>query len=168
MMKVQQKISGCFRSKDGATCFATIRSYIDTMRKNGFSIIDAIGKAIEGKPIMPFSQIHAYAYPQSGQGELLQKYDAIAIKITAVEIRKHQHQFKDFDFIKFIKDGFSVYKICKIDEEEIFQGMVAVKSSTGFLECGNMEINDFNKKPHQHLQSCRQMYHCTLLQNIKR
>ena len=66
MMKVQQKISGCFRSKDGATCFATIRSYIDTMRKNGFSIIDAIGKAIEGKPIMPFSQIHAYAYPQSG------------------------------------------------------------------------------------------------------
>ena len=79
------------------------------------------------------------------------KYDAIAIKITAVEIRKHQHQFKDFDFIKSIKDGFSVYKICKIDEEEIFQGMVAVKSSTGFLECGNMEINDFNKKPHQHL-----------------
>src|SRR5215210_954576 len=53
MMKVKQKISGCFRSKEGATSFATIRSYIDTMRKNGFSIMDAIGQAIAGNPIFP-------------------------------------------------------------------------------------------------------------------
>lgn len=51
MMKVKQKISGCFRSKDGADWFATIRSYIDTMRKQGHSIIEAISKAIAGKPI---------------------------------------------------------------------------------------------------------------------
>ena len=75
------------------------------------------------------------------------KYDAIAIKITAVEIRKHRHQFKYFDFTNSIKDGFAVYKICRADEEDIFQGMVAVKVSTGFLECGNMEISDLNKSP---------------------
>lgn len=27
------------------------------------------------------------------------------------------------------------------------QGLVAVKPSTDFLECANMEINDFNKSP---------------------
>lgn len=64
MMKVKQKISGCFRSKQGATSFATIRSYIDTMRKNGFSIMDAIGQAIAGKPIFPIPP--TYTYPHSG------------------------------------------------------------------------------------------------------
>lgn len=64
MMKVKQKISGCFRSKEGATSFATIRSYIDTMRKNGFSIMDAIGQAIAGKPIFPIPP--TYTYPHSG------------------------------------------------------------------------------------------------------
>lgn len=54
MMKVKQKISGCFRSKDGASSFAIIRSYIDTMRKNGYAIMDAIGLAVAGKPIIPF------------------------------------------------------------------------------------------------------------------
>jgi len=51
MMKVKQKVSGCFRSKEGATCFATIRSYIDTMRKQCHSILGAISQAIAGKPI---------------------------------------------------------------------------------------------------------------------
>ncbi|HXL58373.1 MAG TPA: IS66 family transposase [Chitinophagaceae bacterium] len=51
MMKVKQKISGCFRSKSGAQCFAIIRSYIDTIRKQGHSITDALKLAILGKPI---------------------------------------------------------------------------------------------------------------------
>ncbi len=51
MMKVKQKISGCFRSKNGAQCFAIIRSYIDTIRKQGHSITDALKLAILGKPI---------------------------------------------------------------------------------------------------------------------
>lgn len=59
MMKLKQKISGCFRSKAGATVFATIRSYIDTMRKNGFDIMDALDLAIKGKSIIPF--IPAYS-----------------------------------------------------------------------------------------------------------
>lgn len=54
MMKLKQKISGCFRSKEGAVIFATIRSYIDTMRKNGYGIMDALALAINGKPIIPF------------------------------------------------------------------------------------------------------------------
>jgi transposase len=51
MMKIKQKVSGCFRSKSGAQGFAIIRSYIDTMRKQGYSIADALKLAILGKPI---------------------------------------------------------------------------------------------------------------------
>ncbi len=64
MMKVKQKISGCFRSKDGASSFAIIRSYIDTMRKNCYSIMDAIGLAMAGKPIIPFHP-DLQGYPHS-------------------------------------------------------------------------------------------------------
>lgn len=53
MMKVQQKISGCFRSEDGAKVFSRIRSYISTARKNGINAIDALKKAIAGVPFMP-------------------------------------------------------------------------------------------------------------------
>ncbi len=50
MMKVKQKISGCFRSQQGAQDFAAIRSYIATMKKQGISIIEALGAAIIGTP----------------------------------------------------------------------------------------------------------------------
>lgn len=51
MMKVKQKISGCFRSEQGAQDFADIRSYISTMKKQGISIIKALGAAINGTPL---------------------------------------------------------------------------------------------------------------------
>lgn len=51
MMKVKQKISGCFRSEQGAKDFADIRSYIATMKKQGNSIMQALAAAIQGKPL---------------------------------------------------------------------------------------------------------------------
>ena len=52
MVKVQQKISGTFRSSDGAKTFCRIRGYISTARKNSLSVIDAIQSAFEGNPFM--------------------------------------------------------------------------------------------------------------------
>lgn len=54
MMKVQQKISGTFRSVQGARSFCRIRGYISTMKKNKRSVIDAIGAVFNGKPFGPF------------------------------------------------------------------------------------------------------------------
>jgi transposase len=42
MMKVKQKISGCFRSFQGAEAFARIRSYIITARKQNINTFDAL------------------------------------------------------------------------------------------------------------------------------
>jgi transposase len=42
MMKVRQKISGGFRSQEGARDFAVIRSLISTARKQGWSVIYAL------------------------------------------------------------------------------------------------------------------------------
>ena len=51
MIKLKQKISGCFRTKTGAEIFCRIRSYISTIRKQGYNIIDSIQLAIDGDPI---------------------------------------------------------------------------------------------------------------------
>ncbi len=50
MTKVHQKISGCFRSNEGAAMFCRIRGYISTCRKNDISATDAIKLALDGKP----------------------------------------------------------------------------------------------------------------------
>ncbi len=50
MIKVQQKISGTFRSVQGATAFCAIRSYLSTMRKQGRSMLDAMTSVFEGSP----------------------------------------------------------------------------------------------------------------------
>jgi transposase len=42
MMKLRQKISGGFRSLEGADDFATVRSFIATAKKQGWKIIDAL------------------------------------------------------------------------------------------------------------------------------
>ena len=53
MEKVRQKISGCFRTLQGARVFARNRSYISTCRKQGRNILDALTDAIIGKPFIP-------------------------------------------------------------------------------------------------------------------
>ena len=53
MMKVQQKISGTFRSWEGAEAFATVRSYISTIRKRGMNVMEAISSVFTGQPLLP-------------------------------------------------------------------------------------------------------------------
>lgn len=53
MLKVQQKISGCFRSVHGAQDFCTIRSYLSTMRKQGVRVWSALGSLFSGDILMP-------------------------------------------------------------------------------------------------------------------
>jgi transposase len=49
MMKVKQKISGCFRSVSGAQKFVTIRTLLSTARKQGWKILDTLNDIFNGK-----------------------------------------------------------------------------------------------------------------------
>jgi transposase len=51
MMKVQQKVSGTFRSVAGALGFCRIRSLISTVKKHGASVIAALNQVFDGSPI---------------------------------------------------------------------------------------------------------------------
>lgn len=53
MVKVQQKVSGCFRSTDGADHFCRIRGYLSTLRKQGTSILSALRSVFMGNPVYP-------------------------------------------------------------------------------------------------------------------
>lgn len=50
MVKLKQKIAGCFRAFRGGQVFCRIRSYISTGRKQGWNILDALADAIRGSP----------------------------------------------------------------------------------------------------------------------
>ena len=54
MVKVKTKVSGCFRSMEGAQEYLTIMSYIGTARKHGINPYEAIRSAISGNPDIIF------------------------------------------------------------------------------------------------------------------
>ncbi len=49
MTKVHQKISGCFRSQEGADIFCRVRSYLSACRKNNVSASEALTLLFDGK-----------------------------------------------------------------------------------------------------------------------
>ena len=53
MMKVQQKISGTFRTVEGARMFARIRGYVSTVRKHESDVFENLVLLFEGQPFMP-------------------------------------------------------------------------------------------------------------------
>jgi transposase len=53
MIKLQQKISGCWRSREGAEAFLALRSYIQTARLHGQDILAILEAAIQGEPWLP-------------------------------------------------------------------------------------------------------------------
>jgi len=57
MTKVQQKISGCFRSMEGAKIFCRIRSYLSTCQKNKVGIGPALECLMSDEPLPDFIQI---------------------------------------------------------------------------------------------------------------
>jgi transposase len=53
MSKIRQKVSGCFRTDAGAATFFTIRSYLQTMRKQQACLFDCLISVFKGQPIQP-------------------------------------------------------------------------------------------------------------------
>jgi transposase len=53
MVKIKQKVSGAFRTPNGAETFCAIRSYISTVRKHDLNVIDALYAALTGSPFVP-------------------------------------------------------------------------------------------------------------------
>jgi transposase len=53
MPKVKQKISGCFRTTEGADTFCIIRTYLATMHKQGADLFDALLHTFAGSAPQP-------------------------------------------------------------------------------------------------------------------
>ena len=53
MMKARQKISGGFRTEEGARDFCVVRGYLSTLRKQKIDVLSALEQAFLGNPVYP-------------------------------------------------------------------------------------------------------------------
>ena len=53
LVKLQQKISGCWRTLEGARTYCAIRSYISTMKKQGQDVLDGLQLVFAGELWLP-------------------------------------------------------------------------------------------------------------------
>jgi UDP-3-O-acyl-N-acetylglucosamine deacetylase len=53
MMKVRQKVSGCFRTIEGARTFGLIRGYLSTMRKQGHNPLRILESVLQRRALVP-------------------------------------------------------------------------------------------------------------------
>jgi transposase len=53
MIKVQQKVSGGFRTEGGVAMFCRIRSYLSTLHKQGMKLLSALNHTFSGHPVLP-------------------------------------------------------------------------------------------------------------------
>jgi transposase len=53
MVKLQPKISGCWRTLAGAEAFLALRSYVSTARKHGLNPLAVLRQLFEGQPWLP-------------------------------------------------------------------------------------------------------------------
>jgi transposase len=53
MTKVRQKVSGGFRTLQGAANFCVMRGYISTLRKQKSNVLSALEQVFRGKPVYP-------------------------------------------------------------------------------------------------------------------
>jgi transposase len=53
MVKLQQKISGCWRTLAGAEAFLALRSYVATARKHGVNPLVVLRQLVAGHPWLP-------------------------------------------------------------------------------------------------------------------
>jgi transposase len=53
MVRLQQKISGCWRTLAGAAAFLALRSYVATARKQGVNPLTVLRQLFEGHPWLP-------------------------------------------------------------------------------------------------------------------
>jgi len=53
MVKLQQKISGTFRSDEGAHWFCRVRGYLSTVKKNDVPVLTSLVNAFKGNPFVP-------------------------------------------------------------------------------------------------------------------
>jgi hypothetical protein len=56
MMKLKQKISGGFRSFEGAQRFCRIRGYLSALKKQGVNVLNALNQVFRGNPFFPSIQ----------------------------------------------------------------------------------------------------------------